>query len=234
MVPEAMVPERTAPRRRVALCRRLLFPLSLTALVVAGASCSPPQEPAAAGGSPDAAAPPSHSEGTPSAEPAPAAAATEIVAPEAPFGLANGSRPEPDLLASGQPTAEQLAELAAAGYRTVVDLRAAGEPRDFDEPQAAADLGLSYVSVPVTPDGLDAATFETFFAELAAAERPALVHCATSNRAGALYYAYLVAEEGVDRDSALARARTAGLRSDALIEKANAYLDSRATAGGQG
>lgn len=152
------------------------------------------------------------------AKPAPAAGT---------FGIDKASQPEPGLIAAGQPTAEQLKEAAKAGYKTVLDLRPASEARGFDEAQAAKQAGLEYVNIPVTADTLDAAALDRFLEEMQKAERPVLVHCASSNRVGALYYAYLVLEKGLPREEALAKAREAGLRSAELEGKVEALLDQR-------
>jgi protein tyrosine phosphatase (PTP) superfamily phosphohydrolase (DUF442 family) len=59
------------------------------------------------------------------------------------------------------------------------------------------------------------------------AERPVLLHCATSNRVGALYYAWLVLEKGVEPKAALERGKAAGLRSPELIDKVDKLIAER-------
>lgn len=142
-------------------------------------------------------------------------------------GLLNASQPEAGLAASGQPTAEQLASLARAGFKTLIDLRPVAEPRGFDEPAAAAAAGLRYLNVPVTLASLDPPTLDRFFAALRGAERPLLVHCATGNRVGALYYAWLVLERGVEPSVALDRARAAGLKQAELTDAITALVAER-------
>lgn len=61
--------------------------------------------------------------------------------------LMNGSCPLPDVASAGQPRAEHFRRLAEAGYRTVIDLRAPEEPRDFDEAAAAREAGLAYENI---------------------------------------------------------------------------------------
>ncbi|HEX7185784.1 MAG TPA: sulfur transferase domain-containing protein [Thermoanaerobaculia bacterium] len=143
-----------------------------------------------------------------------------------PFGIANESQPEKGLLASGQPTQAQLQEVAKAGYKTVIDLRTPAEDRGFDEPAAVREAGMSYVSIPVTPV-LDAATLDQFIVTMKKAERPIYLHCATSNRVGALYYAWLVVEKGMTKEEALEKAKATGLRSPELTEKVKALVDER-------
>jgi uncharacterized protein (TIGR01244 family) len=138
-------------------------------------------------------------------------------------GIANASVPEKGILAAGQPTGEQLQVLAEEGYKTVIDLRPDTEPRGYDEAGAAKANGLAYVNIPVTGATLDRAAIDRFVAELDKAQRPVIVHCASSNRVGALYYAWL-REKGVPKAEALARGKAAGLKSPELIEKVDAAL----------
>jgi uncharacterized protein (TIGR01244 family) len=138
-------------------------------------------------------------------------------------GIANASIPEKGILAAGQPTGEQLQVLAEEGYKTVIDLRPDTEPRGYDEAGAAKQNGLAYVNIPVTGATLDRAAIDRFVAELDKAQRPVVIHCATSNRVGALYYAWL-REKGMPKAEALAKGKAAGLKSPELIEKVDAAL----------
>ena len=138
-------------------------------------------------------------------------------APEPPgFGIPNAIRPEEGLLIAGQPTAKQLKAAGKAGYKTVIDLRPAAEDRGFEEEKAARKAKLEYTNIAVTPDTLDASTIKYFLTVLSNAERPALIHCSSGNRAGGLYYAWLVLENGMPEDQAMARAQAAGLSSPDL------------------
>ena len=139
------------------------------------------------------------------------------------YGILNASFPETGILAAGQPTGEQLQLLAEDGYKTVIDLRPDAEPRGYDEVEAAKANGLAYVNVPITGAALDKAAIDRFIAELDKAQRPVIIHCATSNRVGALYYAWL-REKGTPREKALAQGKAAGLKSPELIEKVDAAL----------
>ncbi|HWM92071.1 MAG TPA: sulfur transferase domain-containing protein [Thermoanaerobaculia bacterium] len=127
------------------------------------------------------------------------------------LGIPNTAQPEDGLLLAGQPTAKQLKEAAKAGYKTVIDLRPLEEDRGFDEAKAARKAKLEYANIPVTPGTLDGPTIKYFLTVLSNAERPALVHCSTGNRAAGLYYAWLVLENGVPEAQALEQAQAAGL-----------------------
>ncbi|HVS15225.1 MAG TPA: protein tyrosine phosphatase family protein [Thermoanaerobaculia bacterium] len=140
--------------------------------------------------------------------------------------LADAHRPEDGVLFGGQPDESQLRALAAAGYR-VIDLRMPEENRGYDEAEAAQTLGLEYHNLPVGGATLsDPETFERFFELFETVERPVAVHCASGNRVGGLYYAWLVARQGVPREEALERARENGLTSEGLRETVDAYLDA--------
>jgi uncharacterized protein (TIGR01244 family) len=142
------------------------------------------------------------------------------------FHIPNASFPEPGVMAAGQPTGEQVQLLAEEGYKTVLDLRAPEEPRGYDEPEAARQNGLAYVNVPVTP-AIDQATLDRFLGAMKKAERPVIVHCGTSNRVGALWYAWLVLEQGLPPAEALAKAKAAGLQSPELAAKVEKLVAER-------
>jgi len=135
------------------------------------------------------------------------------------FDIPNATQPEDGLLLGGQPTAKQLKALAKAGYKTVIDLRPLEEDHGFDEAKAARKADLEYSNIPVTPNALDASTVKFFLTVLSNAERPALIHCSTGNRAGGLYYAWLVLEQGLAEEEAGAKAQAAGLRDPDLAGK---------------
>ena len=132
------------------------------------------------------------------------------------FGISAAVRPEEGLLIAGQPTAKQLKAAAKAGYKTVIDLRPLSEDRGFEEEKAARKAKLEYANIGVTPDTLDASTVKYFLTVLSNAERPALIHCSSGNRAAGLYYAWLVMEQGMPEDQALQQARAAGLAAPDL------------------
>lgn len=120
---------------------------------------------------------------------------------------------EPGLYSAGQPNIEQLQALARAGVRTIINLRALDEPAPFDEPRAAADLGLRYVSIPVAgAKALMAATI-AFARALDEAERhgDTLIHCASGNRVGALVALHRSLMRRASPEEAMAVGRRAGL-----------------------
>ena len=141
------------------------------------------------------------------------------------FGIPNAIQPEEGLLLGGQPTAKQLKAAAKAGYRTVIDLRPLAEDHGFDEEKAARKAKLEYTNIAVTPDTLDTSTIKYFLTVLSNAERPALIHCSSGSRAGGLYYAWLVLENGMPEDQAMEQARAAGLRDPDLEERVRELIN---------
>ena len=91
------------------------------------------------------------------------------------------------ITAAGQPSAAALEAVAKAGYKSVVDLRALTEDRGFDEQSTVQSLGMSYVSLPVDgAAGVSYANADELDKLLATLPKPILLHCASSNRVGAL------------------------------------------------
>ena len=115
---------------------------------------------------------------------------------------------------SAQPSAEALARLPAAGVRTVIDLRAAGERPDLDEKSIVEKAGMSYRSLPIagaaTLTRENVAAFDKLLGE--AREGKVLMHCASGNRVGALMALRARWVEGKGADEALAIGRGAGLK----------------------
>lgn len=102
-------------------------------------------------------------------------------------GVANLAMPQPGVLTAGQPTEEQLAQLAALGVKKVVCLRAPTEKGTGWEEAKAAALGVQFVRLPITgEDGLTQSAAERLAAELGSADGTAMVCCGSSNRVGAL------------------------------------------------
>ncbi|HKT07150.1 MAG TPA: sulfur transferase domain-containing protein [Gemmatimonadaceae bacterium] len=136
-----------------------------------------------------------------------------------------GTCPLPGVGAAGQPGSNNWKALASAGVRTVVDLRAPNEPRGHDEPDAVRAAGMAYVSIPVTQATLGDEQFDAVRKLVGdPARRPIVVHCASSNRVGALLLPYFVLDEKQPLDKAIELAMDAGLRSQELAALALEYV----------
>ena len=139
--------------------------------------------------------------------------------------IPNGTCPLPGIGAAGQPGVRDWATLARSGVRTVVDLRAPNEARGHDEPEAVRAAGMEYVIIPVTQATLGDQQFDALRAVVGdPARRPIVVHCASSNRVGALLLPYFALDEKQPLEKAIELAIDAGLRSQELATLAVDYV----------
>lgn len=141
-------------------------------------------------------------------------------------GLVNACTPLPGVATGGQPREPHLAALAQAGYQTIVDMRLPEEPHGFDEPAAAAEAGLDYVSLPVGHAGVSDAVIDELRALLAdPARQPVLVHCGSGNRVGAALIPHFILDRGMAPQEAVDLAVRVGLRSPDLAQQALGYAE---------
>lgn len=112
---------------------------------------------------------------------------------------------------SEQITAADVASIAAAGYKVLVNNRPDGEvpeqPTSEEIAAAAAAAGLEYHYLPVTAQnfpGPDAAQMAEIFAD---ESRPVLAFCRTGTRCTNLWVA---TREGSEQDTARGHARSLG------------------------
>ena len=136
-------------------------------------------------------------------------------------GLLNRQEPRENLTASGQPTLEQLQALKAEGYTTIINLRRDEEFDGFDEPAEVAELGMTYVSIPLANIGsITAADAAALHAALEEATGPVLLHCASGGRVSGLLgiEAYLLhdfsEQQAVELAVAANKPRSAGPVTD--------------------
>lgn len=140
------------------------------------------------------------------------------------------NQPQPGLYTYGQPTAQHLQQARDAGITTVIDLREAGEQRGYDQQAAAEALGLRYVRLPVAGRaGINADNARALHQILGQHSGPVLLHCATSNRAGALLALRAARQQGLPASDALQLGQTAGLHMAALVEQLQQQIDPAAT-----
>ncbi|WP_158583524.1 beta-lactamase hydrolase domain-containing protein [Salinisphaera sp. Q1T1-3] len=132
-----------------------------------------------------------------------------------------------DIVTAGQPSRAQLQAAAAAGVHTVINLRPAGEFDEYDESALVAETGMRYVLIPVAgPDDINDANAQALDDALSGPEAtPALVHCASSNRVGALIAYRARHLQGTPADEAMQLGLAAGLNPRSpLLEATRAKL----------
>jgi len=111
---------------------------------------------------------------------------------------------------AGQPSEEELAEVAADGYQAVLNIGLLNPEYCLpDEAGLAASLGLQYRHLPVSFDAPAIADFEAFVAQMDAwAGQRVFVHCAANFRVSSFIAVYGEMRLGWDRDRADRHART--------------------------
>lgn len=103
------------------------------------------------------------------------------------------------LSTSGQPTVAQLASVAEAGFKAVINLALHDDPRYSlpDEAGAVRSLGLAYVHIPVQFSAPTEADLLAFFSAMQAHRgQKVWVHCAANMRVSAFLGLYRVIKQG--------------------------------------
>ena len=108
---------------------------------------------------------------------------------------------------------EQVAEIAAAGFKTIVNNRPddedAGQPSGDAIRAAAEASGLSYTEIPVTQAGFSHPQIDAMVQALDSAGGPVLAYCRSGTRSCNLW-ALAQAKQGRDPDVLIAKGREAG------------------------
>ena len=121
-----------------------------------------------------------------------------------------------DLYVAGGVSPSDYPLLKELGIKTIFNIRLDQETQDVDEAKLAEAQGMAYVHLPWNgPDQLTDAKLDAMRAMLRDADRPMLFHCGSANRVGAGWLAYRVLDEGVALNTALAEAKTVGMRTPA-------------------
>jgi uncharacterized protein (TIGR01244 family) len=134
-------------------------------------------------------------------------------------GVTNFSRVETTIACAGATTPAAVAELKRMGYASIINLRQATEAGADVEAEAAAAkaAGVIYVNLPFNGASPDPAVVDRFLkAVTEPANQPVFLHCATANRAAALWMIKRMTVDGWDADRASAEAAALGLTNSAL------------------
>lgn len=128
--------------------------------------------------------------------------------------LPNAGQPFADVATAGRPAPEHFALAKSRGVTRVINLCPPAEPCAYQEDQLVQQLGLEYVNIPVAGGGdLTADNARKLADALAGLQGKALVHCASSNRVGALFALKARHVDGKSVDEAMAIGRSAGLKA---------------------
>lgn len=145
-------------------------------------------------------------------------------------GVTNFARLETTIACGGATAPEAMPELKKMGFASVINLRQASEQgANIAEGEAAAKAAnLRYVHIPFNAASPDPAVADKFLEEVTKpANTPAYVHCASANRAAAMWMIKRLAVDRWDEDRASAEAAALGLTNPALKEFSLTYARTR-------
>lgn len=142
-------------------------------------------------------------------------------------GVTNFAKLDTTIACAGATTPAGVESLKALGYASIINLRESTEDgANVDaEAEAAKAAGLRFIHLPVNGAAPpDPATVDRFIAAVTdPANQPALVHCATGNRASMMWMIKRMVVDGWDADRAGTEAAALGLTSPKLKQFAIDY-----------
>jgi uncharacterized protein (TIGR01244 family) len=145
-------------------------------------------------------------------------------------GVRNYAHVETTVACAGAVDADTaMPEIKKLGFASVINLRQANEPgANVEAEQAAAErAGLKYFHVPVNGANPDPKSADAFLAALrTSGAEPAFIHCATGNRAAAMWLIKRIVVDHWDADRASQEAAGLGLTSTPLRQFALDYAAS--------
>jgi len=144
-------------------------------------------------------------------------------------GVTNFARLESTIACAGATTPAGVAEVKKLGYKTIINLRQANEAgAEVDaEAVAAKTEGVKYFHLPVNSASPDPAIVDQFLSAVGdPVNQPVFVHCASGNRAAALWMIKRLVVDGWDADRASTEATALGLTNPALKTFAMDYAAS--------
>ncbi len=116
-------------------------------------------------------------------------------------------------LIGGQPEPHQLVAAREAGFEHVFNARGTEEFDGWDEAALVEALGMTYHRLPIARAGdlnrEALAEFDRILQDIG--DQPAVLHCASGNRVGALYALHAAWHKGFDTEQALELGRAHGL-----------------------
>ena len=141
------------------------------------------------------------------------------VTKEAIPGVANFARLDTTVACAGATTSAAVPGLRKMGYASIIDLRLASEPGADIEGEAAAAkaAGINFVHLPFEEAAPDLMVVDGFLrAVTTPANQPAFIHCASGNRAAALWMIKRLLVDKWDADRAGTEAAALGLSKSSL------------------
>ena len=144
-------------------------------------------------------------------------------------GITNFAQIETTVACAGAVTPASVAEIKKMGYKAIFNLRLPTEQgADIDgEAAAAKAAGINFVHLPLNGASPDPAVVDSFLKAITApGNQPAFIHCASGNRAAAMWFIKRAVVDKWDNDRALAEAAELGAISQPMKTFALDYIQS--------
>ena len=118
-------------------------------------------------------------------------------------------------VAMGQVTPEQLQQANKEGFKSVLNLRSPQEEGFVsEEEQQTQAAGLQYVNIPVKPDSMSDELADRVLQQIDQLPKPALIHCKSGMRSGAMTLMYVATKEGITAEEAMKIGKQNGFDCD--------------------
>jgi uncharacterized protein (TIGR01244 family) len=134
-------------------------------------------------------------------------------------GIVNFSKVETTVACAGATTPAALADVKKMGYNSVINLRMPSEAGAQIEEEAAAAkaAGINYIHLPFNAQSPDPMLVDNFLKAVTdKANQPAFIHCASANRAAALWMVKRIVVDKWDVAQATTEAEALGLTNPNL------------------
>lgn len=119
------------------------------------------------------------------------------------------------IVAMNQVTAQQLQQAGQEGIKSVLNLRSPDEEGfSRDEQQQAESIGIEYKNIPIKPDGMSDERVDEVLQAIERLPKPALLHCKSGMRSGAMALMYVATQEGMSADEAMEKGKQLGFDCD--------------------
>jgi uncharacterized protein (TIGR01244 family) len=144
-------------------------------------------------------------------------------------GIVNFAQIETTVACAGAVTPSSVAEIKKMGYKAIFNLRLANEQGADIEGEAAAakSAGVNFVHLPLNAASPDPAVVDSFLKAVSEpGNQPAFIHCASGNRAAAMWFIKRVVVDKWDNDRAMAEAASLGNISQPMKTFALDYIQA--------
>lgn len=144
-------------------------------------------------------------------------------------GITNFAQVETTVACAGAVTPASVAGIKKMGFASIINLRLASEPgADIDAEAAAAKAAdIAFVHLPLNGAAPDPAVADRFLKTITEpGTQPAFIHCASGNRAAAMWLIKRVLIDKWDNDRALEEAAQLGSMSPVMKTFALDYIQA--------